>query len=212
MLYVLYLQNRECSKDNRYYDEPNLPETLRETDAKPSTAAHASSSVLHSLRSLARSASSRVRGCRTSSSPSKPSPSRASRLDQSAKGPVHHTLYLEVTTEKEPGALPRNNCNVPRQTEHQMHRVVEELETTVNTRALNGNYAEEPLYHVLEGPLPSPESDRDPMHCAVKELESLDTNDPERAPSDDYTAEPLYYVLESSEDSEDKNLKEETKP
>ena len=93
-----------------------------------------------------------------------------------------------------------------------MHHVIEELEAALNTSALNGNCAEEPLYHVLEGPLSSPESDRDPMYGAVKELDSLNTNDPKRVPSDDSTAEPLYNVLESSEDSEDKNSKKETKP
>lgn len=152
-----------------------------------------------------------MRGLRTSSSPSKYCPTGASHLDQSDKGPLHHTLHLEVTTEKEPGAIARN-CNVPRQTEDQMHRVVEELETTVNTRTLNGNHAEEPLYYVLEGPFPSPEFIRDPMHCVVKELERLNENNSRRAPSEDSTAEPLYYVLESSEDSEDKSPKEKTNP
>lgn len=147
-----------------------------------------------------------MRGLRTSSSPSKYCPTRASHLDQS-----DNTLHLEVTTEKEPGT-PARNCNVSRQTEDQMHRVVEELETTVNTRALSGNHAKEPLYYVLEGPFPSPEFIRDPMHCVVKELERLNENNSRRAPSEYSTPEPLYYVLESSEDSEDKSSKEETNP
>ena len=212
MLYVFCPQDRESSEANRHYDEPNLQETLKETGAKASTAAAASSNVFHSLLSLARSAGSRMRGCRTSPSPSKYSPTRTNKFDQSAKGPLHHTLHLEVTTDKEPDGPARNNCNVPRETEDQMHHVIEELETTVNTRALNNNHAEEPLYYVLEGPFPSPESNRDPMHCVVKELESLNENGSRRASSDDSTAEPLYSVLESSEGSEDKNSKEETKP
>lgn len=190
-LNVLCPQDGKCIKDNRQYDEPNLQETLKETDAKPSR--------------------SRVLGVRTSSPPSKHSPTRASQLDKSTKGPLHHTLHLEVTTEKEPCALPRNICNVPKETEDKMYCVIKELETTVNTRALNGQDAGEPLYYVLEGPYPSPESNRDPMHCVVKELESLNENRPKRAPSDDFTAEPLY-VPESSEDTEDKSSEEEPNP
>ena len=153
-----------------------------------------------------------MRGFRTSSLPSKHSPTRASQLDQSTKGPLHHTSHLEVITEQEPGVMERNIGNVRQETEDQMHRVIEELETSVNTRALNGHEAEEPLYYVLEGPSPSPESNRDLMHCVVKELKSLNENGPKRAPSDDFTTEPLYYVLESSEDSKDKSSKAETKP
>ena len=91
-----------------------------------------------------------------------------------------------------------------------MHRVIQELETTVNMRALDGHDAGEPLYYVLEGPLPSPESHGDPMHCVIKELESLNKAGPKKAPSDDFTTEPLYNVLESIEDSEEKSSKEET--
>lgn len=93
-----------------------------------------------------------------------------------------------------------------------MHRVVEELETIVNTRSLNGNHAEQPFYYVLEGPFPSPESIRDPMNCVIKELQRLNENNPQRAPSEDSIAEPLYYVLENPEDSKDKSCKEETNP
>ena len=179
---------------------------MKEADAKPSAAADASSGVFHSVRS----AISRVFGRKTSSTPNKHSPTRASQLNQSIKGSLDHTLHLEIITEKEPGALDRNICHVPRETDDQMHRVIEELETTVNMRALDGHDAGEPLYYVLEGPLPSPESNGDPMHCVVKELESLNKNGPKRAPSDDFTTEPLYSVLESPEDSEDKSSKEET--
>jgi len=119
-------------------------------------------------------------------------------------GPLHHTLHLEVITEKEPGALARNIYNVPQETEDQMHCVIKELETTVNKRALNGQKAGEPFYYVLEGPLPSPESNRDPMHCVIKELESLNEDNSSRETSDDFTADPLYNVLESSEDTENK--------
>jgi len=201
-----FSEDRASIEAKRHYDQPHFQETLKESDAKPSTPADASSSVFHSLRSLVRSARARMRGLRTSSSPSKYCPTRASHLDQS-----DNTLHLEVTTEKEPVA-PARDCNVSRQTEDQMHRVVEELETTVNTRALSGNHAKEPLYYVLETPFPSPEFIRDPMHCVVKELERLNENNSRRAPSEYSTAEPLYYVLESSEDSEDKISKEETNP
>ena len=205
-LYVFCPQDRECFKDSRHSDEPNTQGILKETDAKPSAAADASSSIFHSVRS----ATSRVLG-KTSSTPYKHSPTHASQLNQSTKVSLQHTLHLEITTEKEPAALPRNICNFPRETGDQMHRVIKELETTVNMRALDGHDAEEPLYYVLEGPLSSPESNGDPMHCVVKELESLNKNGPKRAPSDDdFNTEPLYSVLESPEDSENKRSKEET--
>lgn len=191
-------------KDCRHYDEPNIQETLKETDAKRSTAADASSSVFHSVHT----AKSHVLGCRTSSS--KQSPTHASQLNQSTKGPLHHTLHLEVVTEKELNGSARNIRNVSRGTDDQMHRVIEELESTVNMRALDGHDDGEPLYYVLEGPLPSPEPNEDPMDCVVKELESLSKNGPKKAPSDDVTTEPLYSVLEIPEDSEDKSSKDET--
>ena len=146
------------------------------------------------------------------SPPSKHGSSREIKLDPSTQGPLHHTLHLEITTEKEPGAQARNICNVPQETEDQMQCVIKELETTVNTRVFNGQNAGEPFYYVLEGPLPSPESNRDAMHSVIKELESLNVNSPKRETSDDFTTEPLYNVLESSEDTENKSSREETIP
>lgn len=86
-----------------------------------------------------------------------------------------------------------------------MHHGTEKPEAAEDTNA------EEPLYYVLEGPSPTPESNQDPMYHVLKELRGLNANGPERVPSSDSIADPLYYVLENPDDSEDKDTNEQTK-
>ncbi len=150
--------------------------------------AQASTSFINSLRSLARSTI--PRGCG-----SKPRP-----LNQSTNVPLHHALKgSEVTTEKVPSMLTQNNCSVPKIPEDHMHDVTEGLEAAEDTSA------QEPLYYVLEGPSPTPESNQDPMYHVVKELRGLNASGPERVPSSDSIADPLYYVLEGPSPTPESN-------
>ncbi|KAJ7369571.1 hypothetical protein OS493_037912 [Desmophyllum pertusum] len=151
------LKERECQRDERDYGEPKSEGTLKAADVKPSriqpyysTVVPAPARLFHSLRSLGQSTESR--GCNTlSSSSNKHGPCNTSPFGQSTNEPLEGS---EVTTEKAPGALTRNNYDDPIEIEDPIHYVTEGLET--GTSSLDGNSVEEPFYYELEEPLPAP--------------------------------------------------------
>ena len=85
-----------------------------------------------------------------------------------------------------------------------------------------GEKTEEPLYYVLEEPVPTKEdprsprhrscfsgSTKDPLYYVLKELRSLNATGANGVPSHESLAEPIYYVLENPNDLEERNTQED---
>ena len=190
---------------------------MEESDASPSgmdhpysTGAQPPTNLLDSLRNLARSAISRRFGT-SSFSPNKPQSRNSSPLDQSGTKPLHHFLKGPETAAEKGPACPDTNPKGANLVPLKMRCVIEELKavTTEATVDYDDKGGEEPFYYVLEGPYPTPESNRDPMRHVLEELKSLNANGPKGESSSDFCAEPLYAVLEDPKDLKDKNAKDE---